>query len=424
MLVTKFGLPIGKNATRLFGRRFVSTASKVTSKDSIEAKPDENAEKPEEASKTAQFSDRNYESKEEQAETIPVNNGEQRSALSDIGEMSIGEFEQMINSAPKPTLNRDEIVLKKFHKLLQTYMNRDKLNREFTSSSSLLAQFPNLIPTSKNEPYSSAELAIRQRHHAQVMGKLGSDVRGVYKPYQLISNPPRPNQVTVEKLLASGAHLGHSVSHWNVATQPFIYGQYKGIHIIDLDKTVSYMRRAAKVVEGVAQNGGLILFLGLKEGQLRAVKEAARKCNGYYVTHKWVPGTITNSLENPKPREEVDMGDIPTKRELNQDEVRQVIKPDLIVMLNPLESKVAVKEANQARIPTVGLVDTNCDPGIVTYPIPANDDSIRATNLICGVLGRAAEAGYRRRLDAVHKYKEKLGITREEPLTGISEERS
>ncbi|VEU22669.1 DEKNAAC103625 [Brettanomyces naardenensis] len=349
------------------------------------------------------------------ATTLPASNED---VLQGISDLTVGEFETLINSAPKPTLNRDEIVLKKFQQLLKTYMNRDKLKREFMSSSSLLSRFPNLVPTNKNEPYSEAELAIRQRHHAQVMGRLGSQIKDVYKPHELITRPPRPNQITIEKLMACGAHLGHSTSLWNNATQPFIYGEYKGIHVIDMDKTVGYLKRAAKVVEGVSENGGLVLFLGLREGQLRAVKEAARRCNGYYVTHKWVPGTITNSLENPKPRQEVDMGDVATKRELSQDETREVIKPDLIVMLNPLESKVAVKEANQARIPTIGIVDTNCDPGMVTYAIPANDDSIRATNLICGVLGKAGELGYRRRLEKVHQYKEKLGVSEEEPLTG------
>ncbi|QPG73796.1 hypothetical protein FOA43_001110 [Brettanomyces nanus] len=388
----------------LAGIRFVSTATNAPVPASHETQ------------KEIKESDEKIENKEISTKSIAALH-EDDDILQHISELTVGQFETLINSAPKPSLNRDEVVLKKFQQLLKTYINRDELKREFRSSSSLLSQFPNLVPTSKSESYSDAELAIRQRHHAQVMGKLGSVVRDVYRPHQLINRPPRPNQITVSKLLACGAHLGHSTALWNNATQPFIYGEYKGIHVIDMDKTVSFLKRASKIVEGVTESGGLVLFLGLREGQMRAVKEAARRCNGYYVTHKWVPGTITNSLENPKPRQEVDMGDIPTKRELNQDETRKVIKPDLIVMLSPLESKVAVKEANQARIPTIGIVDTNCDPQLVTYPIPANDDSIRATNLICGVLGKAGEAGYRRRLQAVRQYKEKLSVPEDEPLS-------
>ena len=339
-----------------------------------------------------------------------------KNILEEVSGMTIHEFEQALNAAPKPSLNRDDAVLRKFRELLKTYINKDSLRREFKSSSSLLAQFPNLAPTAKTEAYSAAELAIRQRHHAALMGNLGSTVRNVYRPHQLVSNPPKATRVSLERMLACGVHLGHSVALWNRKTQPFLYGQYDGIHIIDLNQTLAHLRRAAAAVRGVAENGGLILFLGVKEGQMRAVREAARRCNGYFVIHKWTPGTITNALENPKPRHEVDMADVPTKRQLTGDESSENIKPDLIVMLNPLESQVAVKEANQARIPTVGIVDTNCDPDIVTYPIPANDDSVRSTNLICGVLGRAGEAGYKRRLSAVHAYKGALGIPLEEPV--------
>lgn len=342
----------------------------------------------------------------------------QKNILEQVSGMTVKEFEAVLNSTPRPTLGRDEAVLRKFRELLKAYVRRDSVRREFKSSSALLAQFPNLAPTGKAEPYSAAELAVRQRHHAALMGNLGSVVRSVYKPHMLISNPPKPVRVSLEKMLACGVHLGHSVALWNRKTQPFLYGEYGGIHIIDLNQTLAHLKRAAAAVRGVAQNGGLVLFLGLKEGQMRAVREAARRCNGYFVIHKWTPGTITNALENPKPRLEVDMADIPTKRQLSADEGALNIKPDLIVMLNPLESQVAVKEANQARIPTVGIVDTNCDPGIVTYPIPANDDSVRSTNLICGVLGRAGEAGYKRRLSAVHAYKSALGIPLEEPVDG------
>lgn len=330
--------------------------------------------------------------------------------LEQLSEMTEAEFNEIINNTPNPTLNRDEIVNSRFEKLLSLYGNRDKLKKQFSSSSSLLAKFPNLIPSDSTSPYSHAELAIRQRHHAETMGNLGSKIINVYQPHKLITNPPKINQVTVEKLMASGAHLGRSTQLFNNNFQPFVYGKYKGLHIIDLEKTVSYLKNACKVIQGVVENGGIVLFLGLKIGQLRSIKEAAKRCNGYYVSRKWIPGAITNSLENPKPRHEIDMQDFETGRELNSDESNQVIKPDLIVILNPETAAVAIKEANQARIPTIGIVDSNVDPSSVVYPIPANSSSNRTTNLICGVLGKAGETGLQRRLQKVAEYKKALGM--------------
>ncbi|GME81702.1 unnamed protein product [Ambrosiozyma monospora] len=119
---------------------------------------------------------------------------------------------------------------------------------------------------------------------------------------------------------------------------------------------------------------------------------------------------------------EVDMADLPTGKSLSEKESKSVLKPDLLVVLNPLDCQVALKEALQASIPTVGLVDTNCDVNLVTYPIPANDDSIRATNLICGVLGKAGEIGYQRRLEKVAAYKASLGLDVNAPFNNAENE--
>lgn len=337
-------------------------------------------------------------------------------ALEHLSDLTTEQLDAIIASAPAPTANREDIVQDKFHSLLKTYGNRDKLRKQFNSSSSLLAKFPHLVPSEPSEPYTEAELVIRQRHHAETMGKLGSDIVGVYKPHTLITNPPKAKDVTVKKLMAAGAHLGRSTKLYNHNSQPFIYGEYKDIHIIDLEKTVEHLRAASKVVQGVVENGGLVLFLGLQVGQLKAIKQASERCNGYYVARKWVPGAITNSLQNPKPRHEVDMGDQPTNRELSSDETNKIIKPDLVVVLNPEISRVAIKEANQARIPTIGIIDTNVDPNLVTYPIPANSSSGRTINLITGVLGKAGEIGLQRRLQKVNEYKERLGMESSDPF--------
>ncbi|KAH3671081.1 hypothetical protein OGAPHI_000792 [Ogataea philodendri] len=347
------------------------------------------------------------------AKTEPVSN-----VLDELKNLSKDEFEELLNSTPMPTLNRDDLAMRKFKRLFKAFVNRGE-QESFSASKSMIADYPNLIPTGQAEPYSESELVVRQRYHDKILGGLGADVQAVYRPHELISRPPSANQITVQKLLAAGAHLGHYTQLWQHKTQPYIYGIYDDLHIIDLEQTLTHLRRAAKVVEGVVENGGTVLFLGLKEGQLRAVRAAAGRCNGMYVASKWVPGTITNSLRNAKPRIEVDMSDVPTGRDLTDFEERSTLKPDLVVTLSALDSKTALGEAAQSRIPSIGIVDTNCDPDLVTYAIPANDDSIRATNLICGVLAKAAERGYQRRMDLVLRYKKQHGADSTTPVSQI-----
>ncbi|GME85489.1 unnamed protein product [[Candida] boidinii] len=120
-------------------------------------------------------------------------------SLKDIATMTKGEFEELLNSAPRPTLQRDDLVLQAFQKLFKTFNNKDRLKKQFSSSSALLEKFPNLIPTAGNKPYSESELAVRQKHHALLMGNLGSNIKNVYKPHEDIINPPRPNDVTIRR---------------------------------------------------------------------------------------------------------------------------------------------------------------------------------------------------------------------------------
>lgn len=200
--------------------------------------------------------------------------------------------------------------------------------------------------------------------------------------------------------MAAGVHLGQSTTLWRASTQPYIYGEYKGIHIIDLNQTLSHLKRAAQVVEGVAENGGLILFLGTREGQKRALIKASERVNGYYVASKWVPGTLTNPTEISSgwERQEVDYFGNPTGRELSLNESMSIIKPDLMIVLNPTENRNALKEAMKARVPTIGIIDTDSEPSLVTYPIPGNDDSLRSVNLLVSILSKAGERGVKTRL--------------------------
>ncbi|RQM06228.1 hypothetical protein DH86_00003322 [Scytalidium sp. 3C] len=232
--------------------------------------------------------------------------------------------------------------------------------------------------------------------------KLGTSVVGHYEPYQLIANPPSPRDITLELLMASQSHLGHATSLWNPANQRYIYGIRQGIHIISLEVTAAYLRRAAKVVEGVAYHGGLILFVGTRPGQSSAVVRAAGLAKGCHLFERWIPGSITNSeqiLSNCR-IQAVDPLDQPIEGYEEKLSDWKALKPDLVVCLNPLENYILLHECGLNNIPTIGIIDTDADPTWVTYPIPANDDSLRCVQLIAGILGRAGEEGNNKRLEA------------------------
>lgn len=294
------------------------------------------------------------------------------------------------------------------NRLINTEENSEgEAQRSFQAAAAQNKRYPYLVPSARDKPYTSQELFLRQMKHAQHTAKLGANIEKVYFPHKDVQSPPSAEKVSINKLLAAGVHLGQSTSLWRSSTQPFIYGEYRGIHIIDLNKTLAYLKRAAKVVEGVAERGGIILFLGTREGQKRALEEAAKKTHGFYICTRWIPGTLTNSTEisGVWERHEVDFADKPTGRVLTTDETAAIVKPDLLVILNPTENRNALNEAMQVRIPTIGIIDTDSEPSIVTYPIPGNDDSPRSVNLLLGVLAKAGERGLQNRLQKVAQIK-------------------
>lgn len=179
----------------------------------------------------------------------------------------------------------------------------------------------------------------------------------------------------------------------------YIYGIRQGIHIISLDVTAAHLRRACRVVSGVAELGGLILFVGTRPGQTRAVVKAAQLAGGCHLFERWIPGSITNGQQilggcRLKVVDEFDREIQGYKESLLE---RPALKPDLVVCLNPLENWVLLHECGLNHIPTVGIIDTDANPTWVTYPIPANDDSLRCIQVIAGALGRAGEEGQARR---------------------------
>ncbi|EEB08429.1 mitochondrial 37S ribosomal protein MRP4 [Schizosaccharomyces japonicus yFS275] len=236
------------------------------------------------------------------------------------------------------------------------------------------------------------QLTKRRFKLRDVFNKVGSKVSPFYSPSLAIRSPPKPRDVSIAALLAAQAHLGHATSLWNPMNQPFIYGIRNGIHIISLDKTLVFLRRAINVIQEVARTKGIILFVGTKPGQKLSVMAAAKRCNGYFIFNRWVPGLLTNA----KTVQPTLGGSLKT---VDQDgkEVRaptpSFLYPDLIVILNPLENINVCKEAQRVSVPTIGIVDTNVDPRLVTYPIPANDDSLRCSDLIVGLLSQAACEG-------------------------------
>ncbi|KAL5401130.1 hypothetical protein PMIN04_013130 [Paraphaeosphaeria minitans] len=255
-------------------------------------------------------------------------------------------------------------------------------------------------PASAHVTGSVAEQYHRFKQSQAQIGKIGSQITPHYQPHTLLSNPPSPADVTLELLLASEAHQGHATSLWNPANARYIHGIRQGVHIISLEATAAHLRRAAKVVHEVSRRGGLVLFVGTRDGQDRAVARASELAKGYHLFERWIPGSITNGQQilskcrtkvvNAKDEE------IPGFEDQLVD--RPVLRPDLVVCMNPLENYVLLHECALNNIPTIGVIDTNADPTWVTYPIPANDDSLRCIQVIAGVLGRAGEAGQKQRL--------------------------
>lgn len=232
-------------------------------------------------------------------------------------------------------------------------------------------------PRDPNAPTVAHDFQVAN-HIRRRTARVGSVVPPHYEPHRLIVNPPAPKDVTLELLMASQSHLGHATQLWNPANQRYIYGIRQGIHIISLEETAAHLRRCAKVVEGVAYHGGLILFVGSRAGQDSAVVKAASLAKGCHLFNRWVAGSITNGDQI--------LGNCEIKAvDLNDQEVVgyeeklanwKALKPDLVVCLNPLENYILLHECGLHNIPTIGIIDTNADPTWVTYPIPANDDRL------------------------------------------------
>ena len=221
--------------------------------------------------------------------------------------------------------------------------------------------------------------------------------------------------VSMRDLLECGVHFGHQTRRWNPKMKKFIFGERKGIYVIDLQKTLRYFRYTYNIVRDAAAEGKTILFVGTKKQAGGAIKEYAEKCGMPYVNHRWLGGMMTNfgtirqsirKLEVIEKMEEDGNIKLLTKKEalmLTRKKEKLLAylggirhmktQPDMIFVIDTVKEKIAVQEANRLRIPVVAPLDTNCDPDLVTYPIPGNDDAIRSVQLFCQEMAEAINEG-------------------------------
>jgi len=240
--------------------------------------------------------------------------------------------------------------------------------------------------------------------------------------------------ITMRQLLEAGVHFGHQTHRWNPKMAPYIYGSRNNIHIIDLTQTVPLLHQALVTVSDVVAKGGRVLFVGTKRQASEAVADAAKSCAQYFINHRWLGGTLTNwrtisnSIKRLKSLEELLEGDHRglTKKELLQltrekDKLERSLggikdmgaPPDLMFVIDTNKESIAIAEARKLHMPVVAIVDSNCDPDGITYPIPGNDDAGRAITLYCDLMARAA-------IDGIERAQGSLGAdlgAAEEPLS-------
>jgi len=235
--------------------------------------------------------------------------------------------------------------------------------------------------------------------------------------------------IGIKELLDAGVHFGHQTKRWNPKMKPFIFDARNGIHIIDLSKTLSQIQGACNFMGEMVRKGGKVLFVGTKKQAQQAVKETAKECGQYHVTERWLGGTLTNfptikrSIARLKQIEKMEADgsiNVYVKQEQSMirreatrlvkffDGIRAMDKlPGAMFVVDIKREHNAVAEARRLKIPVIAIVDTNCDPDLVDFPIPGNDDAIRSVRMILATVGQVVtqaqaeyEAKYARRKTA------------------------
>ena len=222
--------------------------------------------------------------------------------------------------------------------------------------------------------------------------------------------------ITMKQLLEVGAHFGHQAKRWNPKMKPYIFTERNGIHILDLHQTLSSTERAYDFVRQISEEGGKVLFVGTKKQAQDAIREEAERAGGFFVNHRWLGGLLTNlntiktRVKRLKELEEMDadgtLDTAYTKKEagLLRKEMSKLYKniggiknmnklPAALFVVDIKKEFLALEEAKKLGIPVIALIDTNVDPDLVTYKIPANDDAIRSVKLFAQVIANAAIEG-------------------------------
>ena len=251
-------------------------------------------------------------------------------------------------------------------------------------------------------------------------------------------------KLSMKSLLEAGVHFGHQKSHWNPKMKSFIFGARNGIHIIDLQQTVTLFNRAFNYVKNTVADGGTVLLVGTKKQARGIIEEESLRCSMPYINTRWLGGTLTNFntirsrvdylLELKKLEEDGQMELLPKKEAKNLR--REILKlegllggivsmkqiPDAIFVVDTKKEHIAIKEARNLSIPVIAIVDTNCDPANADYPIPSNDDAIRAIKLFTSKIADAC-------IEGSHIYQEKLvsgeveQVAEKDSLEGVVVER-
>ena len=226
---------------------------------------------------------------------------------------------------------------------------------------------------------------------------------------------------TMRQLLEAGVHFGHHTRRWNPKMSPYIYGVRNGIHIIDLEQSVPLLRQGLEAIREIVAGGGRVLFVGTKRQAQEAITEAAKRCGQYYVNYRWLGGMLTNfktisqsikrlrELEDRITAEESGL----TKRELleltrDRDKLERALGgikemgglPDILFVIDTNKEAIAVQEANKLRIPVVAILDSNSSPDGIAYPIPGNDDAMRAIHLYSDLVAGSVLDGLQAELAA------------------------
>ncbi|MFN4311455.1 MAG: 30S ribosomal protein S2 [Ferrovibrio sp.] len=246
---------------------------------------------------------------------------------------------------------------------------------------------------------------------------------------------------TMRQLIEAGVHFGHQTHRWNPKMKSYLFGERNNIHIIDLQQSVPLLHRALQAVRDTVAGGGRVLFVGTKRQASEAIAEAAKKCGQYYVNHRWLGGMLTNwktisqSIKRLKELEELlsaeqNTAGLTKKEVLNLTREREKLDralggikdmgglPDIMIVIDTVKEDIAIAEARTLNIPVVAILDSNSDPQGITYPVPGNDDALRAINLYCDLFSLAVLGGIEEQLSASGA---DLGAAEEMPVEVIAE---